>query len=335
MKLSISASARAARVLGVVVAAGLMGAFALCDVAAGQTGVPLRDGWRTSIAKLPVPHEGCFTAAYPDTKWTEVACTAAPALPFRADATSRDDADIVGSTRDYAAVVAGHMSSASGSFTAVSGLVREEDGGTAGMYAIQLNSNFMPTDKVCSTAADPSVCHGWQQFIYNNHYQQAFMQYWLGHYNAPCPAGWTTHKKNGDIGCFVNSKAVSLPFQKIDQLKYLSVAGSAVAQGLDTVVVTTQKRAYSVSGKDRVMYLANYWNTAEFNVFGDGGGTRAVFNKGTSLTVQIDVTNGTSAKPVCETNDGTTAETNNLVLGPCTASRGTQPSVSFTEALAK
>ena len=341
MKVVISASGRLARSLGVVVAAGLMGAFSLCDVAAGQTAaprasdVPLRDSWRTSIAKVPLPHEGCFTASYPDMKWTEVGCVAAPSQPFLAEDASPAGADTVGATKDYAAVVTGHMSAASGFFPSVSGLKSEKDGGVANMYALQLNSNFMPNDKACKNAADPSLCHGWQQFIYNNNYQQAFMQYWLGDFNEPCPAGWTTHKKNGNTACFVNSAAVSVPFQAIDQLPYLSVTGSAAARGLDAVVVTTQENAYSTTGNDSVVYLANYWNTAEFNVFGDGGGTRADFNKGTSITVQIDVKNGRKVAPVCQENDGTTAETNNLALGPCTASRGTTPSVSFTETLGK
>jgi len=96
MKVVISASGRLARSLGVVVAAGLMGAFSLCDVAAGQTAaprasdVPLRDSWRTSIAKVPLPHEGCFTASYPDMKWTEVGCVAAPSQPFLAEDASPD-----------------------------------------------------------------------------------------------------------------------------------------------------------------------------------------------------------------------------------------------------
>jgi len=339
MKVVISARGRRARILGVVVAAGLIGAF--CDVAAGQTAaprasdVPLRDSWRTSIAKVPLPREGCFTASYPDTKWTAVGCVVAPSQPFHADDASPAGADTVGATKDYAAVVSGLMSSASGSFPAVTGLIREEDGGDANMYALQLNSNFMPNDKACKNAADPSSCHGWQQFIYNNHFQQAFMQYWLGHFNEPCPAGWTTHTQNGNTDCFINSAAVPVPFQKITQLPYLSVTGSAVADGDDAVVVTTQKKAYGTTGKDSVVYLAKYWNTAEFNVFGDGGGTEAVLNKGTSLTVQIEVKNGKAAAPVCKKNDGTTAETNNLALGPCTASGGTTPSVSFTESLSK
>ena len=33
------------------------------------------------------------------------------------------------------------------------------------------------------------------------------------------------------------------------------------------------------------------------------------------MTVQIDLADGTTAKPVCKANDGTTSETNNLNLG--------------------
>jgi hypothetical protein len=51
--------------------------------------------------------------------------------------------------------------------------------------------------------------------------------------------------------------------------------------------------------------------------------------------VNIALTDGLTAAPVCQGNDGTTGETNNLNLGPCTATGGTTPSVQFTESLAK
>jgi hypothetical protein len=94
--------------------------------------------------------------------------------------------------------------------------------------------------------------------------------------------------------------------------------------------------AYSTTGQDSVMFLANGWKESEFNVIGDGGGSAANFSAGTKLTVNIALTNGSNAKPVCQANDGTTGETNNLTLGACKAKKGNAkkdklPSVQFTE----
>ena len=81
------------------------------------------------------------------------------------------------------------------------------------------------------------------------------------------------------------------------------------------------------------MFLADGWKGSEFNVIGDGGGSQANFNVGTALTVEIDLTDGTTGAPVCQANDGTTGETNNLNLKRCTASGGGVPSVVFKEVL--
>jgi hypothetical protein len=47
--------------------------------------------------------------------------------------------------------------------------------------------------------------------------------------------------------------------------------------------------------------------------------------------VLIALTDGLSAAPSCVPDSGTTGETNNLNLGPCTTSGGSTPSVMFTE----
>ena len=62
--------------------------------------------------------------------------------------------------------------------------------------------------------------------------------------------------------------------------------------------------------------LAGYWNATEFNVIGDGGGSEAQFNRGSSVKVNIALDDGSSTAPTCQAHDGTTGETNNLTLGP-------------------
>ena len=79
-----------------------------------------------------------------------------------------------------------------------------------------------------------------------------------------------------------------------------------------------------------VTKLASGWNYSEFNLFGAGGGSAATFNSGSSITVKISMTNGSTAAPTC-VNYGTTGETNNLNLGTCSGTGGTSPYIQFTE----
>jgi len=157
------------------------------------------------------------------------------------------------------------------------------------------------------------------------------MQYWLVYYNPttsnPCPPGWFSP---GLGNCFKNSATVAVPLQVITELPNMSLSGSAVFNGMDTLVLTTATQAYSVTGKDNVVFLARGWNSSEFNVLGEGGGSQAQFNPGTSLTLQVDVTDK-GRKPSCGSNPSTTAETNNLTLGACVAAGGGAPKIRFVE----
>ncbi len=288
----------------------------------------LQEAWRDTITKTPVPRQGCFHAAFPSTVWKQVVCTVAPSRPF---VPSRGRiGKTVGDGNDYSAVVTGLISSTVGTFPVTTGLKTETDQGQANSYSLQINSQFFASP-TCAGASNPKSCLGWEQFVYATP-GQVFMQYWLIKYGSKCPSGgWMAY--GGD--CYRNSSAVNAPLEKIKQLKHLKMSGAAVAGGIDTVTFTTAKDAYSTTGSDSVVDLAAYWNASEWNIIGDGGGSEAVFNKGTSLTVNIALTDGLTTAPVCQGNDGTTGETNNLNLGACTATGGTTPSVQFTESLAK
>ena len=67
------------------------------------------------------------------------------------------------------------------------------------------------------------------------------------------------------------------------------------------------------------------------HIVGDGGGSEARFNTGSHLTVNVALTDGSTAAPTCKPDDGETGETNNLNLGACTVSGGSTPSATFTE----
>jgi hypothetical protein len=328
----LSAAPAAAAIFRVGALAAMCGVLGL-PTAAHAASAPsaverLQEAWGAAIARTPVPRQGCFHASYPSTVWKPVVCTTAPSRPYvprkgRIGMT-------VGDGNDYSAVVSGLISSTVGTFPAVTGLKTEAGGGTPNAYSLQINSQFFASP-TCSGAANPASCLGWEQFVYTSG-GAVFMQYWLINYGSHCPSGgWMSY--SGD--CYRNSAAVGAPAEKIKQLKHLKLSGTAVAGGLDTEVFTTAKDAYSTTGQDSVVDLAAYWNASEWNIFGDGGGSQAVFNKGTSLTVNIALTDGLTAAPVCQGSDGTTGETNNLNLGTCTASGGSTPSVQFTESLAK
>jgi hypothetical protein len=317
--------------VGGVSLAGLSLALALLAApgarAAPAADEPLREAWRATMARTPAPGAGCFRTDYPSRVWQGVACVAAPTRPNVKR--GPDGGFTVGNGADYSAVVSGKITSTVGSFPTVTGVTSETDQGSKNVYSLQINSQFFASP-TCSGATNPSNCLGWEQFVYDSE-GVAFMQYWLINYGSHCPSGWMAY--SGD--CYKNSRGVGVPREAITALETLKMSGTVIAGGLDTLVFTAGTKAYSTTGEDSVVDLAGFWNASEFNIIGDGGGSKAVFNKGASLTVNIALTDGSTQAPTCESNDGTTGETNNLTLGKCVASAGATPSVAFTESRAK
>ena len=295
--------------------------LAVAAAAAQAQAAPSEAVWSAAIATTPAPGRGCFEADYPLAVWKQVACTVAPLRPYA-------PAGTVGAGADYAAGTKRLTSQATGFFAAVQGLQWERGAGNQpNSYSLQLNSNFMANDPACAGAADPATCRGWQQFAYSGGFGVAFMQYWLIDYGAACPTGWAAF----EASCFMNGPAVSAPAMDITQIKTTKLSGAAVKGGLDTLVLTTKRKAFSVTGDDAVVNLAKGWRGTEFNVFGDGGRAKATFNPGTTLTIEIDVVDGARKAPACATGAGTSGETNNLALGACTTAKGKTPRVTFAE----
>ena len=329
MTTKLSATAKLA---GGLIAGALAASACLTSAQAAPDIARLQAAWRTTISHTPTPGKGCFTATYPVTVWREVGCVTAPSRPY-VPATGHSGAQTTGDGNDYAAVSATLVSAMEGSFPKAKGLKSETDGG-ANVYSIQLNSNFMSNDQACAGSSNPANCLGWLQYVYSSSEHSAFMQYWLIYYDTTCPGGWFTYRSGSHTFCYKNSKAVSVPQEPITDLPQMTLTGTAVSGGNDTLNFVDGGSAYSTNGLDTVMYLSAGWTEGEFNVIGDGGGSQANFNTGTKLTVKIAVTNGTNDKPVCQANDGTTGETNNLTLGKCKAKpgkKGNLPFVQFTE----
>jgi hypothetical protein len=301
-----------------------------------------RQAWRENIAQIATPSQGCFHASYPSIVWQQVAC-----------GTVRSDVhptphhylfgapQTAGNGNDYTLQTSGLISSAVGTFPTVSGVTSEQsvgvpaygDGGILGAneYSVQLNTQFTSTTSACKSH---SGCTVWQQWVYATDYSEdgegaIFMQNWLiGYGSSRCPSGFAS---DGEGDCYGNSNAALPPDISPADLASLKLTATVASGGNDTAVVTYDGDAYSTSQKDSTLDIASVWNTGEFNVVGDAGGSEAEFNSGSSITVNLAVSDGSTSAPSCVADSGTTGESNNLNLGSCSASGGSTPSIEFTE----
>jgi hypothetical protein len=312
--------------VGMLAVAGAAGACAKTGNTGpgGQPGPTAtdEDQWRMQLPQATVPPSQCATASYPKLQWTAVACAPAPAIPQSPrDPSTPRVPDVVGNGEDLSAMApSGHISQAIGSFDSAS--VTSEAGQLAGSgpqvantFSLQLNTDFFTTP---ACAGSPNVnCKGWEQFIFDNRTANAwgYIQYWLIQYNAPCPSGgvaWNQFSFAGssDIYCWHNAPSnVPVPPQPATNLANLRVAGVTTAT-TDAITVYVGGTAYMASGDNRLS-LSGGWGVAEFNVFGNGGGSQANFNSGASANVRTRIIYGGSAAPTCLAQ-GFTGETNNL-----------------------
>jgi len=224
--------------------------------------------------------------------------------------------------------VSGRISKATGTFHNVSKNITEKgiDPGTGSTvpnaFSLQINTQFISGDPACAGSGNPSNCLAWQQFVYAEQSGTGFvfMQYWLINYNATCPAGWNTF--SGD--CFTNSNASTRSPVTAKQLATLKLSGSAASGGNDKVSLSVGGSATAVSNSDNKIHLAKFWNTTEWGVFGDGGGSAAIFGSNTTLEAQTALTATSKSAPAC-VREGFTGETNNLKLAH-TPALGSEPS---------
>jgi hypothetical protein len=288
--------------------------------------------WQAAIAHVAGPGTGCYQASYPSLQWHAVKCVTAPQVPLApgpATSTHRGPLAVVGDGNDYSATVTGLISQATGTFTKVSSNITEkgEPGGSgakvANAFSLQLNSQFFASPK-CSGSGDPANCLGWQQFVYtyqNKTSGYVFMQYWLINYDATCPSGWFTFSED----CYTNSASAKVSVVTAKQLASVKLVATAKSGGNDGSSLSVGSgQATLVTGKDTKVDLAAFWNTTEWGVFGDGGGSEAVFGANTSLEALTALTATSSGAPTC-VKEGFTGETSNLKLAS-TPALGSEPS---------
>jgi hypothetical protein len=289
--------------------------------AANHPVVTTKAQWQAAMSQVRQPASGCYHAAYPTLRWTAVKCVTAPRIPLvpgPASSPARHAGpETVGDGTDYSAVVTGTLTKGVGTFTNVSSGITEkgQNGGSGGQvsnaFSLQLNSQFISGSPACAKAGVPANCQAWQQFVYtydSSRSGEIFMQYWLINYDATCPSGWFTYSTD----CYTNSNATTTSVVTAAELGTTTLTGSAASGGQDGVSLSIGGgSATSVTNADTKIDLAAYWNTAEWGVYGDGGGSAANFGSGATLQAQIALTGTSKAAPTC-VEEGFTGETNNL-----------------------
>jgi hypothetical protein len=308
------------------------------------------EAWRKRLLVVPRPDKGCFTADYPRMEWREVACK--PSTPHKLYLPQRGGVtrlDVVGgSGPDISATVTGHITLSEGSFDSVTGVT------STGAYTLQLNTAPFTTS-TCSGSPAPGSCSGWEQFVYEST-GSGFIQYWLlvyGPAGTLCPTprhvgcaanssyndGWCPFQftPTGSVYCVVNALHEAAPPAKpMTSLADLKLAGAAAGGGSTTDAITVTVAGsppFGAAGSNYFPDLGSQWQEAEFNVFGDGGGSQATFNSGANLQVRTEVISGTNTGPGCHLKSWT-GESTNLTLvntAPASPSPLPAPALVFAE----
>jgi hypothetical protein len=129
-----------------------------------------------------------------------------------------------------------------------------------------------------------------------------------------------------------------VPAVPAGSLETVTLTGTAATSSTtESVAMTVGTTLYvpPLVGTNYFPDLAGQWNAFEFNVFGNGGGSEAVFGSGTTLVVRDAVPIGTPAAPGYCVLGGYSLESNNLTLvaTPPTALPGAAPALVFSESV--
>jgi len=233
------------------------------------------------------------------------------------------------------------------------------------VFMFQINTQRFPT--ATQNLPPPALCNnepgcqGWQQFLYSQTlcspavgqqpvvsltvsgitYEGApcvYMEYWLLDYlqspGQTCPTTPVQWTQSG-TDCWFNGPSTSIPDQTVGDLAGLTMTATVSAGGQNKLTLATTSGPLYAVGQDSELGLANYWNAAEFNVFGDCCGSATNFTTPTTLVVKTSIDDGGTAKPSCNT-ESFTAETNNLTIASpgmpvCCPYDGSEPAIEFME----
>jgi hypothetical protein len=302
-----------------------------------------KSDFRDQMLSKTVQGPGCYEAKYQDTTWTKVDCKP-PAKAPHPLAITRSRTTNVGGGNDYFAVVAGTISSATGSFAnanGVSSVYSPIYGGPpktvyANMYSLQLNTNTFASPK----CGGVSGC-AWAQFLFDpieceGNTPCVVIEYWLFN-QTTCEDGWTLYTDpSGQTanGCYVDTLGENAPIPAAADLGKVTLIGRANFNGNDEAILQTPDgtlhRAVAAAS---TLDLSKYSTGAEFNIFGECCVYEAFLNAGSKLTVRLSTTSPSPLKGLDpQLFSGPTAETNNLSLAAgCSIVSGAPPAISFDE----
>ena len=297
------------------------------------------DAWHRAMIDMPPDTHGCHELIHPSMEWEEVGCdeakigNSAYGRGVTDVAPRAQSARLVGVANDYLVRVKdGYFTQVTGSFENVIGVTSITDHAlhqqpgtnpSPDKWTLQLNTNLFHSPK-CPEGN--GWCLAQQQTIYANQGQGSqgalFIRYWLFGYDASggtsCPSGWTSSGGS----CFRNSSVKSVAAVPVSDLEHVHLSGvsgptsdHAIMRIDDTLHVHAAPA--ELQPLDEILGLNQRWTDAEFNIFGHGSGSNAVFNANSSLNVTLTVDGHTGGHITCE-RYGSSNETNSLSLpGEC------------------
>lgn len=319
------------------------------------------DAWRRKIVHAPREKaNACYRATYPELVWHEVECKMVPQKPNPPRVPHGVRTDQVGgsSGADFSATTVNNISEAEGQFDSIT----TPGSGNPTAYTLQLNTAPFNTS-TCTGSTPTGIaglpgCQGWEQYVYStDNGGEVYIQYWLeqwGPSGATCKSpvspscdgghvftdGWcpftlTDSHGNSFTDCALNGPTnLGIGTVTVSSLNNIALTGfpQDASNTSDNSIATISGVANHVTGSNPFPDLSTNWNTAEFNIFGDGGGSEAFFAPNTSIEVRTLVASNTTLGPGCLL-ESFTGESNNLTLVSTTSNppKGNLPSLVFTE----
>jgi hypothetical protein len=202
--------------------------------------------------------------------------------------------------------------------------------GNSDSFSLQLNAN-----NFVGPACTGSCTGAWQQFVYHNSSNQAYIEYWLfGISNCP-NSSWNYNSGPGTPGCYLNSPAASGVPDITTSLSETEFAGF-IDGATDYVTIAVAGEMWQTNYPDTLgLGDTGNWISAQFNVFGTGNCSEAIFNSGSVLNtfVSVETTDAGGLKAASACRGGSpTCESNNLSLQPVGALGANSSAESFSGA---
>ncbi|MEU5695569.1 VWD domain-containing protein [Actinosynnema sp. NPDC020468] len=172
-------------------------------------------------------------------------------------------------------------------------------------YSFQAHTNLFSAPCPGSTAQ----CQVWVEFGFANDgvNGRLYVKYWVVSPPGGCVQGWTVWDGNcyrKDLGPTI----ASMPFSSTTAERYRLTVDLSTAE--DKVTFTNGTVSTEVKGA-RTFDARPAWDKAEFNVFGYGDGSTALFDTGTEFDVRTEYSYVSLERPGCDSTSSS-GEASNL-----------------------